>query len=157
MRLEPTTQKLLDLEKFRKFSKGTHFKTVTASKLQVTDQSFWYHWASNEQDFHVVIKIFRKYDHIRKLNFQVAIKNKLGIFWKFLLNLVFLCHISLLFQKNCNFSKIKFLVGLRKFFEILTSRDPPLWRTSGFATNFYGTPAAGSPPKMRLFLIVGNF
>jgi len=23
--------------------------------------------------------------------------------------------------------------------------------TSGFATNFYGTPAAGSPPKMGLF------
>jgi len=77
MRLEPTTQRLLDLEKFRKFSKGANFETVTASKLQVTDQSFWYQGTSNEQDFHVVIKISRKYDHIRKLNFQVGIKNKL--------------------------------------------------------------------------------
>jgi len=69
-------------------------------------------------NFHVVTKFLRKYDHIRKLNFEVAIKNKLKkIFRKFLLNLVFLRHISLLFQKNYDFSKIKFLVGLRKIFE----------------------------------------
>jgi len=48
-------------------------------------------------------------------------------------------------------------VGLGKFFEILPKPDPPLWRTLGFATNFYGTPAAGSPPKMRLFPMSGNF
>jgi len=48
MRLEPTTQRFLDLEKFRKFSKGTDFETVTASKLQVIDQSFWYQRTSNE-------------------------------------------------------------------------------------------------------------
>jgi len=48
MRLEPTTQKLLDLEKFYKFSKGTYFETLTASTLQVTDQSFWYQWTRNE-------------------------------------------------------------------------------------------------------------
>ena len=71
----------------------------------------------------MVTKFFGKYDHIRKLNFQVAIKIKVQRnFRKFLSNLVFLQHISLLFQKNCNFSKIKFLVGLRKFFEILTSQ-----------------------------------
>jgi len=76
MRLEPTTQKLLDLEKFYKFSKGTYFETLTASTLQVTDQSFWYQWTRNEISFQVVIKFFSKYDHIRKLNFQAAIKVK---------------------------------------------------------------------------------
>jgi len=52
-------------------------------------------------DFHVVTKFLRKYDHIRKLNFEVAIKNKLtNIFRKFLLILVFLHLNSFLLQKN---------------------------------------------------------
>jgi len=42
-------------------------------------------------NFQVITKFLRKYDHIRKLNFEVAIKIKLKrIFQKFLLNLVFL-------------------------------------------------------------------
>jgi len=54
-------------------------------------------------NFHVVIKFLRKYDHIRKLNFQVAIKTKVRkIFRKFLLILVFLHLNSLLLQKKIN-------------------------------------------------------
>jgi len=52
-------------------------------------------------NFHVITKFLRKYDHIRKLNFEVAIKTKLNnIFQKFLLNLVFLQLNSILFRKN---------------------------------------------------------
>jgi len=52
-------------------------------------------------NFQVITKFLRKYDHIRKLNFEVAIKIKLKkIFRKFLLILVFLHLNSLLLQKN---------------------------------------------------------
>jgi len=52
-------------------------------------------------NFHVITKFLRKYDHIRKLNFEVAIKTKLKkIFQKFLSNLVFLHLNSLLLRKN---------------------------------------------------------
>jgi len=60
-------------------------------------------------NFQVVTKFLRKYDHIRKLNFEVAIKNKLKkIFRKFLLNLVFLHLIFILLRKNWQNSKINF-------------------------------------------------
>jgi len=57
-------------------------------------------------NFHVITKLLRKYDHIRKLNFEVAIKTKLKkIFRKFLLDLVFLCINFILLRKNQQNSK----------------------------------------------------
>jgi len=82
---------------------------VTASKLQVADHSFWYHWNTNEMNFNVIVKFLRKYDHIRKLNFEATIKSKLNnIFQKFLLNLIFLQQNSILLRKNWQKSKINF-------------------------------------------------
>jgi len=60
-------------------------------------------------NFNVIVKFLRKYDHIRKLNFEATIKSKLNnIFQKFLLNLIFLQQNSILLRKNWQKSKINF-------------------------------------------------
>jgi len=56
---------------------------------------------TNEMNFNVITKFSRKYFHIRKLNFEAAIKNKPNnIFQKILLNLVFLQLNFILLRKN---------------------------------------------------------
>jgi len=74
---------------------------LTTRKPQVPGHSFWYHWIANEMNFNVITKFLRKYDHIRKSNFEAAIKSKLrNIFQKFQLNLVFLHLNFILLRKN---------------------------------------------------------
>jgi len=82
---------------------------VIASKLQVADHSFWYRWMTIKMNFDDSTKFSRKYFHIRKLNFEAAIKSKLkNIFQKFLLNLAFLQLNFILLKKNWQNSKINF-------------------------------------------------